>query len=125
MFGPYQIQFVALIGGIPRNLIRPYIEIFLFNSLTYVSVIIFSLSFKKKFSWAAIRDLMFMDAFLIFPIWVSRNALMLSDAGTLSAFSRTVLVESKFVFKSLGASVSDSSNWFVQGYAVGKINSFF
>ena len=50
-----------------------------------------------------------MDAFLIFSIWALRDALMLSGAGTLSAFSRIVLFESKIVFKSLGASISHSS----------------
>ena len=75
-----------------------------------------------------------MDAFLVFyfSIWLSRDALMLSrdalmlsGAGTLSDFSRILLVESKIVFKSLGMSISDSSTWFVQGNAVGKIKPSF
>ena len=99
----------------PKNKIRPYIEIFSFNSLTYVSVIIFSLSYKKKFSWATLRDFTFMDALLILSIWELRDALMLSGAGTLSAFSRIVFVDSKIFFKSLGASISNSSTWFIQG----------
>ena len=80
-------------------------EIFLFNSLTYISVIIFLLSYKKKSSSATIRNLMLMRE----SIWVSRDTLMLSAVGTLSAFSRIVLVETKIVFNSLGASISDSS----------------
>ena len=66
---------------------------------------------------------MFMDTFLIFSIWVSRDALMLSGTGTLSAFSRIVFVNSKIVLKSLGASKSNSSTWFIQGNSVGKIKS--
>ena len=48
-----------------------------------------------------------MDAFLSFSIWVLRDALMLSGTGTLSSFSRKVLVESKIVFKLLGVQISE------------------
>ena len=43
--------------------------------------------------------------FVIFSVWVSKDALMLSGAGT---FSRIVLVDSKIVFTLLGASISNS-----------------
>ena len=50
---------------------------------------------------------------------------MFSGAGTLSAFSRIVLVNWKIVFKSLGAWISFRSTLFIQGNAVGKIKSSF
>ena len=40
---------------------------------------------------------------------------MLTAAATLSDFSRIVLVNSKTVFKSLGASILSSTTLFVQG----------
>ena len=49
---------------------------------------------------------------------------MFSGAGTLSAFSRTVLVDSKIAFKSLGAWISFRSTLFIQGNAVGKIKTY-
>ena len=68
---------------------------------------------------------MFMDTFLIFSIWVSRDALMLSGVGNLSDFSRIVLVDSKIVFKSLGAWISFRSTLLIPGNADGKIKSSF
>ena len=50
---------------------------------------------------------------------------MLSGVGTLSAFSKAVLVNLKIVFKSLGACISFRGTWFIQGNAVGKIKSSF
>ena len=50
---------------------------------------------------------------------------MLSGVEILSAFSRTVLVDSKIVFKLLGAWISFRSTLFIQGNAVGKIKSSF
>ena len=50
---------------------------------------------------------------------------MFSGAGTLSAFSRIVLVNWKIVFKSLGAWILFRSTLFIQGNAVDKIKSSF
>ena len=77
-----------------KNAIRPYIKIFSFSWLSYVLVIIFLSLYKKNFSWGTIRYFKFIDALLIFSIWVSSDALMLLRLGPLSAFPRIVLVKS-------------------------------
>ena len=50
---------------------------------------------------------------------------MLSGVGNLSDFSRIVLVDSKIVFKSLGAWISFRSTLFIPGNADDKIKSSF
>ena len=97
-------SFFSRLACFPRSEIIPYDDIFLLDSLTYVSTTIFSLSYKKKFLWTILNDprnFMSNGAFSIFSMLLSRIALILLGAGTLSALDRIVSVDSKIVFVSL------------------------